>query len=119
MDPVVKKQMFSTGKEAISHANELGLWPICQILEAGENEEVHWHNWDTHIYVGSGEFQSIEFGTNLVTLLSQGDYMLMPARKLHSATALKNTIVIYATKEPINFSKPFNLSPSELSNVIA
>jgi len=116
MEVVVKKQLFSTREEAINHVNEAGLWPISQILEEGVNEEIHWHSWDTHIYVVSGEFQSIDPDTNQVISLYHGDYMLMPAKKLHSGVSVENTAVIYATKAPINFSKPFNLSPDELSN---
>lgn len=118
MDIVVRKQLFSTKEEAINHANGLGLWPISQIMEEGVNEEIHWHSWDTHIYVVSGEFQSINPATNQAISLYQGDYMLMPARELHSGISIKNTAIIYATEDPINFSKPFNLSPDELSNVM-
>ena len=114
MDVVVKKQLFSTKEEAINHANKLGLWPISQILEEGVNEEIHWHSWDTHIYIVFGELQSIDPVTNQVISLCRGDYMLMPARMLHSGVSIKNTTVIYATIDPINFSKPFNLSPDEL-----
>ncbi|MCG8673679.1 MAG: cupin domain-containing protein [Pseudomonadales bacterium] len=114
MELTVKKKLFDGKKEAIKHAIELGLWPIAQLLEKEEKEEIHWHKWDTHIYVIAGRFVSIDPDTNNKTVLEKGDYMLMPKRKLHAMNSSKDTIVVYATENPINFSKPVNLSAEEL-----
>lgn len=111
---MVKNKLFSSKEEAIDHANKLQLWPIAQILEEEESEELHWHKWDTHIYVIAGEFMSIDPQSKQEMLLRCGDYMIMPKNKLHAMTSVKNTVVIYATEEPINFSKPVNLRPEEL-----
>ena len=119
MNLKIERKLFKDKSEAIAHANALDLWPIAQILEEEESEELHWHRWDTHIYVVSGWFKSIDPESNRELLLEQGDYMVMPKNKLHAMNCAKGTVVIYATKDPINFSKPVNLPPEELveSNV--
>jgi len=114
MDLFVKTQLFSSKEEAIDHANGLGLWPISQILEEEENEENHWHEWDTHIYLIAGEFKSIDSETKKEFFLVPGDYMIMPKNRIHAMKSTRNTVVIYATEKPINFSKPVNLAPEAL-----
>ncbi len=114
MNLVIEKNMFANKSEAINHVNSLGLWPIAQILEEEESEELHWHRWDTHIYVVSGEFTSIDPHTKQKINLRTGDYMVMPKDRLHAMNSAADTVVIYATEKPINFSKPFNLPPEEM-----
>jgi uncharacterized cupin superfamily protein len=114
MDLVVEKNLFANKSEVISHANSLGLWPIAQILEEEESEEIHWHSWDTHIYMVAGEFTSIDPETKQKINLRPGDYMVMPKDRLHAMNSIADTVVIYATKKPINFSKPVNLPPEEM-----
>ena len=113
MESVLKKNLFNGRQEALQHVNHLHLWPIAQVLEE-ESEEIHWHRWDTHIYVISGGFISIDTDLNQEVRLEAGDYMMMPKNKLHAMKAAKGSIVIYATQDPINFAEPVNLHPDDL-----
>ena len=91
MNLVIEKNMFANKSEAINHVNSLGLWPIAQILEEEESEELHWHRWDTHIYVVSGEFTSIDPHTKQKINLRTGDYMVMPKDRLHAMNSAADT----------------------------
>ena len=118
MQLVIKRKLFKDRYQAVQHANELDLWPIAQILAEANTEEIHWHKWDTHIYLISGWFKSIDPDSGECILLEEGDYMVMPKHKLHAMACAPETVVIYATKDPINFSEPVNLDPKELEQTV-
>ena len=109
----LKKQYCFSKKQALQEILEQNLWPFSQEINAGKEDKVHWHIWDTHIYLLSGEFKLV-YPQDYPNLIRAGDYLFIPARVLHSVKITKLSRRIIGLTTPINLDQNNNLNPEDL-----
>ena len=84
----------------------------------GTNEELHWHDFDTVVYIVKGTaIAALEDGS-LVTA-GPGTRVEAPARLVHREVADSNYRAIFGFSiHPAAFTKPLNKPPSSLSSLL-
>jgi mannose-6-phosphate isomerase-like protein (cupin superfamily) len=95
------KQFFTTKKEVLADIQENGTWPTTFVSGATEGPPVHWHKDEVHAYIMEGETDFLDAETNLRTIVSAGDKIIVPMGELHAEGAIKDRVVyILALPEP-------------------
>lgn len=62
---------------------------------------MHWHKDEVHAYIMEGETDFLDAETNLRTMVSAGDKIIVPMGELHAEGAIKDRVVyILALAEP-------------------
>ena len=111
----IDKGVVTSREDVLRKVLELGLWPIAQTVEASESAGLpHWHTWDTHLWLLEGEIETIDPVDGSHSVLTAGDYQLVPARTLHAARARTQSTLIAAYEEPRNLSMKSDYTPDEL-----
>ncbi len=108
----ISKGHCTDREQAIKEITDRGLHLYEAEAEEGFEDEIHWHPYDTHIYVIEGEYEHRE-PDGTVAMVSAGDYQFTPARALHGALVTKKVKVVFGTNMPTDPGKPRH-SPDEL-----
>ncbi|MDJ1185243.1 cupin domain-containing protein [Roseofilum casamattae] len=109
----LKRAYCFSKKQALQEILERDLWPFSQEINAGKQDDVHWHLWNTHIYLLSGEFELL-YPQNYPNPIRAGDYLFIPARALHSVKITKPSKRLIGLTMPINLDEKNNFAPEEL-----
>ena len=95
----VNKSRGLTKEEAVLEATSNGLVVLVQNTEEGETEQIHWHKWDTHLYLVEGEFRNLD-PNNPDLVLEPGDHCVVEKETLHAGLSTKpSTLVVGITSE--------------------
>ena len=108
----IRKGYCTSRDQAVKEITDLGLHLNEAEAEEGFEDEIHWHPWDTHIYVIEGEYEHREPDGSII-LVGAGDYHFTPARALHGSFVKKKVKVVFGTNLPVDPNKPRN-RPDEL-----
>ena len=81
--------------------------------DIGQVDDVHWHPWDSHIYLLEGEYEHYD-ATGETVVVEPGDYQFTAARELHSSKVTKSVKLILGTSKSFEDDEKTNFSPDEL-----
>ncbi len=96
---VVEKARGLSKEAALLDATSKGLLVLVPNAEEGESEQIHWHKWDTHLYLIEGVFRGVD-PKNPELVLEAGDYCIVPKETLHAGLyATPCTLVVGVTSE--------------------
>jgi quercetin dioxygenase-like cupin family protein len=111
------KQFFTTKSEVLADIEKNNTWPTTFVSGATEGPPVHWHKDEVHAYIMEGETDFLDAETNLRTLVSAGDKIIVPMGELHAEGAIKDRVVyilaLPAPRLPEDFLAKF--TPEERS----
>ena len=108
----IRKGYCTSNEQAVKEITDLGLHLYETEAEEGFEDEIHWHPYDTHIFVIEGEYEHREPDAP-AQLVGAGDYHFTPARALHSSLITKKVKVVFGTSLPVDPNKPRH-RPDEL-----
>ena len=110
----IRSDKYGSKEEALLDFVRQGLWPLSSEANEGPIEEPHWHPWDTHVFVVSGEYEAVDPADGNVTTVKAGDYMFVPARTLHGGRVTKKATFVGALTQPTNPAEKLRYSADEL-----
>ncbi len=110
----IRSDKYGSKEEALLDFVRQGLWPLSSEANEGPIEEPHWHPWDTHLFLVSGEYEAVDPADGNVTTVKAGDYMFVPARTLHGGRVTKKATFVGALTQPTNSAEKFRYSADEL-----
>ena len=107
---------FTTEAQAFAEIAARG-WHALARDVVGTNEELHWHDFDTVVYVVTGTaFAALADGS--VVRANAGSRVEAPARLVHRDLADSNYRAIFGFSiHPAAFTKPLNKPPSSLHSL--
>ena len=113
----VTENHFTTEEQAFAEIAARD-WHALARDVVGTNEELHWHDFDTVVYIVKGTaIAALEDGS-LVTA-GPGTRVEAPARLVHRDVADSNYRAIFGFSiHPAAFTKPLNKPPSSLSSLL-
>ncbi len=89
----IKRNEFDGLPGALKDVAALGLWPTTYITGAAPEAQVHWHDYDVHVYVIQGETYFIDNETGEKHDVVAGDKVVIPARSLHAEGLVKEQML--------------------------
>ncbi len=110
----IRSDKYRSKEEALHDFVNQGLWPLSAESNEGPIEEPHWHPWDTHAFLVSGEYEAVDPADGSVTTVKAGDYMFVPARTLHGGRVTKKATFVGALTKPTNSAEKLRYTADEL-----
>ena len=102
-----------TKEQALTDAASKGLWVTVQETDDSNVETVHWHTWDTHLYLIEGEFKGLDPEDESL-VMEPGDYFVVPARTLHAGRATKKSVFVIGLTSELFDGQTIRRQPGEL-----
>ncbi len=110
----VHRKLGLSKEEALVDAVDKGLLvSIHKDRKSSVETAIHWHKWDTHIYLLEGEFSGLDPDDDSF-VLEPGDYIKVPAKVLHRGTPTKDSIYVIGITSQIAEGVKIDYSPDEL-----
>jgi len=109
----VHKGRGLTKEQALADATSKGLWVTLQESDDTVADTVHWHTWDTHLYLIEGEYREID-PENESLVMEAGDYIVVPARTLHAGRATKKSVFVIGLTSELFEGQTIRRDPDEL-----
>ena len=109
----IQKGRGLTREQALADAASKGLWVSVQESDDSVVDTVHWHTWDTHLYLIEGEYRDIDPDDESL-VMEPGDYFVVPARTLHAGRATKPSLFIIGVTPEIFAGQKVRRDPAEL-----
>jgi len=109
----VQKGLGLTKLEALADAASKGLWVTVQESDDAIVDTVHWHIWDTHLYLIEGEYRDMDPEDESV-VLEAGDYAIVPARTLHAGRATKKSVFVVCLTRELFDGQTIRREPADL-----
>ena len=103
----VTEQCFESEEEATRKAEAAGLFPITLEVPADDNES-HWHDFNSEIYILEGELQVTESDSGKVHVCKAGGRLRAPAYMAHSEVTEGYRAVIGFSTRPEKLTQPLN-----------
>lgn len=106
----VDKAYFNSRSEVMHDIAQCGTWPTTYVSGTTKAATPHWHEYDVHVYIMEGNTYFLDADTREKHQVSQGDKIIIPARKLHAeGDVLDRAVYIVALPnavEPQDFLVP-------------
>lgn len=102
MTLIVERQLFDGLDSAMEHIRGLKLWPTTHRSGQAPPAEVHFHDYDVHVYIMKGETYVTDGKTGADIPLRTGDKITIEARTLHAEGAVEEeAIYIIGLGDPV------------------
>ena len=98
----IRKSNFDGLGGALKDVAELGLWPTTYVPGAAPAADIHWHDYDVHVYVMRGKTYFVDGESGKRHDVVAGDKIIVPARSLHAEGSVQDEVVyLIALPRPV------------------
>lgn len=105
---------FFDEKSALEEISSAGYFPVTLDFQE-ESSELHWHDFDSLVYVLQGEVQITDESTGEVYLCEPGTKISAPAGIVHREDTKGYKALIGFSIDPTTLSQPINKDPAVLA----
>lgn len=89
----IQKGAFDGLSGALKDMTALNLWPTTYVSGEAPAADIHWHEYDVHVYVMKGQTYFVDGETGAKLPVVAGDRVLVPAKTLHAEGAVEDEVV--------------------------
>ena len=93
MTLIVEKGAFDGIGGALSDLKTQALWPTTYVSGDAPAADIHWHEYDVHVYVMKGQTYFIDGESGRKIPVVAGDKVVVPARTLHAEGAVEGEVI--------------------------
>ena len=89
----IQKAAFDGLSGALKDMTARSLWPTTYVSGEAPAADIHWHEYDVHVYVMKGRTYFVDGETGTKHPVVAGDKVLVPANTLHAEGAVADEVV--------------------------
>ena len=89
----IQKGAFDGLSDALKDMTALNLWPTTYVSGEAPAADIHWHEYDVHVYVMKGRTYFVDGQTGAKLPVMAGDKVLVPANTLHAEGAVEDEVI--------------------------
>lgn len=93
MTLTIEKAAFDGLSGALKDVTLHNLWPTTYVSGEAPAADIHWHEYDVHVYVMKGQTYFVDGETGNSHSVMAGDKITVPARTLHAEGAVKDEVI--------------------------
>jgi quercetin dioxygenase-like cupin family protein len=106
----IRNDHFATEAEAVAEIEAAGYWPLTVDFPPEENED-HWHDFDSMVFVLEGELSLTDAETGETCVCGPGTRVVAKSGVLHREAHRGYKAVVGLSVDPSTLTQPINKPP--------